>query len=105
LLSACAVIPVEIATADERNAHRIQVTVTDAGHLDADARRSYARVRLERDRPSAVPAVQRQAIRYCGRCDAARLGKIVPEASDSEIDVPGSSTFRTGVKLQRRCVQ
>ena len=36
LLGARAVIAAEIAPAQKRNAHRVQVTVADAGHLDAD---------------------------------------------------------------------
>ena len=102
---ACAVIAAEIATAQERNAHRVQVTVADACHLDADERRRNIRFRLERYGRSAISEVQRQAIGYSGGCNTARLGKIVSEASDSEIHGRSVVSLRTGVQVQRRCVQ
>jgi hypothetical protein len=49
--------------------------------------------------------VQRQAIRYSGGRNPARVGKIISEVSDSEIHVPGRAILGTGVKLQRRCIQ
>src|SRR5258705_5623611 len=46
-LGACAVIVAEITTPQKWNAHRVQVTVTNAGYVDADERRRYVRFRLQ----------------------------------------------------------
>ena len=54
LLGASAVIAAEVAAAQKRNAHRVQVTVADACHVDGDERRRYVRVRLQRYRRGAA---------------------------------------------------
>jgi len=73
LLGPCAVIAAEIAAAQKRNAHRFQVTVADAGHLDADERRSF---RLQRYGRWAASEIKRQPIRYGCRRNALALARL-----------------------------
>ena len=76
-ISAPARLGGEIAPAQERNAHRVQITVTDASHVGGDEPWRDVRFRLQRYSFDAVSEVQRQAVRYGYGGNTTRLGEIV----------------------------
>ena len=81
-----AVVIGEAAPDQERDAHGVQITVTDTCRVDDDDSRGAVLVHLQRDPRAAGSEIQRQAIGHCGGRDTARLCEIVAGASGSERD-------------------